>query len=260
MPELDLADITLHYEISGDGPALMMIGGMMSDSASWAPLVPLLERHFTLIRPDNRTTGRTVPWNAPASLDIFAQDCAALADHLGFGRLHLLGHSMGGLIALRLTRMLPLAGVTLAASAPMRLTRNVALFETLLAIRQSDAPDGTWLRALFRWLFAPTVYDMPGAVDQALAVSLAYPHAQTADAMAHQLAALRDYVPDDLSNLPCPVQALLAADDLLIPVTRAKGALNDIPTHVIANAGHSIHWDAPGTVAAHVTEFIRRFP
>ena len=60
MPVLERDDLELHYEIEGDGPPLLMIAGMASDSASWAPLVPLLTPHFTLIRPDNRTTGRGI--------------------------------------------------------------------------------------------------------------------------------------------------------------------------------------------------------
>lgn len=258
MPDLELPEVTLHYEIGGSGPPLLMIAGMMSDSASWIPLLPLLQDHFTLIRPDNRTTGRTTPWDAPASVDHFAQDCASLLDHLDCGPAHVVGHSLGGLIALRLARCTPdhVATVTFAASAPMRLSRNVALFETLLDIRRSDAAEDTWLRALFPWLFAPAAYDLPGAVDQALAASLAYPYAQSTEAMAHQLAALRSYKAEDPAGIACPVQALLAEDDLLIPRAAAQASLGITATHAIPDAGHSIHWDAPQAVARHLIDFI----
>lgn len=258
MPELVRDDVSLHYEITGDGPPLLMLAGMLSDSASWAPLLPLLEPHFTLIRPDNRTTGRTTPAFAPASIDIFAGDALALLDHLNITGAHVLGHSMGGLIGMTLAQQAPskISTLTLAASAPVRLTRNVALFRSLVAIRQSSAPEDTWLHALFPWLFAPAVYDVPGAVTGAAAAALAYPHAQSSDAMAHQIDALAGFDPTGLKSPDTvPTQALLAEDDLLIPLPIARPALGGIPQHIIANAGHSIHWDAPDAVAQHIFSF-----
>ncbi|KIN74175.1 alpha/beta fold hydrolase [Sulfitobacter guttiformis] len=258
MPMFERKSITLHYELSGKGPPLLLIAGMMSDSASWAPIVPLLEPHFTLIRPDNRTTGRTVPWNAPASVDLFAEDCAALLEHLDAEPAHVLGHSLGGMIGMRLACAYParVRTLTLAAAAPLRLERNVALFKTLLAIRQSDAAPDVWLNALFPWLFSPALYDLDGAVAQAAMISLSYPHAQTSAAMAHQIAALDGYAPDAVADLPCPAQALLAADDLLLPAALAQATLGDMPVHITANAGHSIHWDAPDAVANNLRQFI----
>lgn len=257
MPTLKRDNITLHYETSGDGPTLLLIAGMMSDSASWAPLVPLLESHFTLIRPDNRTTGQTIPWNAPASIDHVASDCAALVDHLSLGRAHVLGHSLGGMIGLRMAHRFPstVKSLTLAAAAPIRLERNVALFRTLLAIRQSNAAPQVWLNALFPWLFAPALYETEGAIAQAATAALAYPYAQSAVAMAHQIAALDGYVPDQIDKLDIPVQALLAADDLLMPQAIAQSVLGGIPTHILPDAGHSIHWDAPQEVADHLRRF-----
>ena len=83
MPDLKLDDISLHYEVDGSGPPLLLHAGMLSDSATWAPLVPLLTEHFTLIRPDNRSTGRTTPGDAPNSGAHMAADVLALMDHLG---------------------------------------------------------------------------------------------------------------------------------------------------------------------------------
>jgi pimeloyl-ACP methyl ester carboxylesterase len=263
MPKLSLPDVALHYEVSGTGPPLLMIAGMVSDNASWAPLLPLLEPHFTLIRPDNRTTGRTTPIDAPVSVSIYAQDCAALLDHLDIPQAHVLGHSMGGMIALEMMQDMPakIASLTLAATAPIRLTRNLHLFKALLAIRQSDAAPDTWLRAFFPWLFAPAVYDIPGAVDDAAAASLAYAHAQTVQGMAHQLQALEGYQPTHLpAEWPVPAQALLAADDMLIPLPLAQSALDGLPVHIVPNAGHSIHWDAADTVATHVKTLAQTHP
>lgn len=264
MPELIRDDgVTLHYEIDGSGPPLMLIAGFMSDSASWAPLVPLLAPYFTLIRPDNRSTGRTRPWDAPASPALWADDACALLDHLGHPRAHVVGHSLGGNIAWVLAHRAPARVSTchMLASAPVRLNRNTDLFRALIAIRRSDAPEETWLRALFPWLFAPGIYDQEGAVAAAVADTLAYPHAQSAAAMEHQLAALENADPAPFREIPdVPLRALLATGDLLIPLDIARAALPGIETDVIDAAGHSIHWDAPDAVAARIRAFAAAHP
>ena len=258
MPVFENAEVHLHYERSDKGPPLLLIAGMMSDSASWAPLIPLLEPHFDVIRPDNRTTGRTIPWNAPVCIDRVASDCKALLSELGAGPAHVMGHSMGGMIGMRLAKRYTdvVKTLTLAAAAPLRLERNVELFRTLLAIRRSNAAPDVWLRSLFPWLFAPAFFEASGAVEQAAAASLAYPHAQSAEAMALQIESLDGYTPDAIADLGCPVQAILGQDDLLMPTSLAKSVLEATAVHIIPNAGHSIHLDAPDAVAAQLIQYI----
>ena len=262
MPKLERDDLTLHYDVTGSGPPLLMLAGFMSDHASWTPLVPLLSDHFTCVTPDNRTTGRTTPWDAPVSIDLMCQDGIALMDALGFERYHVIGHSMGGIIALHMAQLVPqrLASTHIAASAPVRLPRNTALFANLIAIRRSDAPPDTWLRALFPWLFNPLVYHDAAAVDQAVADSLAYPHAQSADAMEHQLGALRGFDGTDLARPTCPTQVLIGALDLIVPPDHILAVLSHLPHHIIETAGHSIHWDAPDAVADLLRAYAAKHP
>lgn len=262
MATLEHDGVSLHYEVTGTRPPLLMLAGFMSDHASWTPLVPLLAPHFTCIAPDNRTTGRTTPWDAPVSIEHMATDALALMDSLGFDRFHVLGHSMGGIIALQMAREAPqrIASAHIAASAPVRLNRNTALFTNLIAIRRSDAPPDTWLRALFPWLFNPKVFENSAAIDRAITDSLAYPHGQSVDAMEHQLSALRDFDGATLTAPKCPTQALVAALDLIIPPTHILSVLGHLPYHMIEGAGHSIHWDAPETVANHVRSFAAAHP
>lgn len=258
MPILEHSGIAQHYETSGTGPPLLMIAGMISDSASWAPIIPLLEPHFTLIRPDNRTTGRTTPIDAPATVDLFAADCAALLGALDLGPAHVLGHSLGGMIGMQLAIAQPeqVKTLTLAASAPLVLKRNVAMFRNLLAIRRSDASPEAWLSALFLWLFSPKVYETPNAVRYAALGALTYRYAQTVEAMALQVDALDAYNPDTIAQVQCPVQAVLGTADILLPSELAVPTLGPTPVHHISDAGHSIHWDAPDALAGHLRQFI----
>ncbi|MDG1115717.1 MAG: alpha/beta fold hydrolase [Flavimaricola sp.] len=263
MPTAHLPGVDLHYEVEGSGPPVVLIAGAVSDSASWGPLVPLLAAHFTVIRPDNRLAGRTrMTSDGDVTLADWAGDIIALTDHLGIDRPHLVGHSLGGLIALAASDAAPdrVASLTLLSSAPMRLSRNTALFNTLLALRAEGQPPDLWLRAFFPWLFHPRFFDTPDGVEEAIRQSLAYPHAQPVAAMARQVAAMVQIDTEGLgSATACPALALLAADDLLIPGQTARAALAQVPgirIETVAEAGHSIHWDAPDSVAEHVISFI----
>ena len=262
MPDLSLDDITLHYEIDGSGPPVILLAGMLSDSASWGPLVaPLAERH-TVIRPDNRTTGRTVPWDAPVTVTQCADDAAALLDHLGLGAAQIVGHSMGGLMAAELAGRRPdlSRSLTILASAPIPVPRTMAMFDALVRIRESDAGEENWLRALYPWAFRPEFFAIPGAIDAALGAALAYPHAQSLAAMKHQLAMLAGHRRSvDYDALDLPAQVIFAEHDLMIPTEAGARAWSKIPgieTHVLADAGHSLHWDNPKGLLALLRPFL----
>lgn len=259
MPSLDLPDVSLHYEVTGEGPPLMLIAGMLSDSTSWAPLIPHLAPHFTVISMDCRTTGRTTPADAPASPVLWAQDALALMDHLGHPACHVAGHSLGGNIAWVIGAVAPerVASCTMIASAPLNLLRNLELFRTLIDIRRSDAPPDSWIRLFLQWIFTPTFYQTPGVIEAAIAQALAYPHSQSADAMERQLTAVLNADPTPFQARPkVPLYALLAEDDLLIPLEMARATLQGVYQEVLPGSGHAPHWDAPESVATHLRRFI----
>ena len=261
MPELQRDDITLHYEITGTGPPLLLLAGMLSDSASWTPMIARLSKSFTLIRPDNRTTGRTVPWDADCSFPIMAADALALMDHLGHAKFDVAGHSMGGLLALELAEIAQdrIERLSILASALGRLPRTVAVFDALLAIRRAPEGERLWLRALFPWVFGQAFFANPQNTETALEAALAYPFAQSAEAMAQQIAMFRAYRPAvDLAKLALPVQIILGGQDILVPNEASRAgfaALPDATTHVIDDAGHSVIWDAPEAVASLLKAF-----
>lgn len=255
MPDLTLPDISCHYEVTGDGPPLLMLAGMLSDSASWTPLLPLLEPHFTLIRPDNRTTGRTTPWDAPVSVGRMAEDALALMDHMGHDRFHVAGHSMGGLMGMEVAGLAPgrVASLTILASGPVRVPRTMAVFDTLAEIRAGQDGEALWLKALYPWIFRPAFFADPANTEAALTGALAYPHAQTLQAMRHQIEALRSFRPRFRpADIATRTQVLFAEHDVLIPEAPSRAAfaqMPDVTQEVIPDAGHSIHWDQPQAVA-----------
>jgi len=249
MPECPHNDATIHYEISGSGPPLLLLAGMMSDSASWAP--------------DNRSTGRTRPAGRDVTVAQMVQDALAVMDHLGHAKFHVAGHSMGGLMSMELAALVPdrVASVGVLASGRVRVPRTMAVFDALLAIRRAPQGEEMWLRALYPWVFRPGFFEVAGQVDLAIAAARGYPYQQTVDAMALQVEALRGFRPVARPEaITCPTLVLYAGHDVLIPPAQARAGFAGIAqlTEVeIADAGHSIHWDAPEQVTDAMLGFLR---
>jgi pimeloyl-ACP methyl ester carboxylesterase len=100
MPHAELPATSLFYERRGTGAPLLLIQGMSGTQASWGePFLRELERHFDLVAYDHRGIGRSAPWRTPFTIVDLAQDARALLDHLGWERAHVLGISMGGMVA-----------------------------------------------------------------------------------------------------------------------------------------------------------------
>ncbi len=262
MPHVRLNGIELYHELHGDGPPLLLIAGLASDSQSWLPVVEPLARRFRLVVPDNRGCGRTRWDGSPISMEQMADDCAALLDALDLPPAHVIGHSMGGMIALELAARHParvdrlvLAGT--GALAP----RGAAVLTDLAAARDAGLPKELWFRLLFPWLYGSAFFADPAAVDEAARLAAGYPYLQSDEAYRAQFAAVRGYRgrSQALARVRAAALVLCGADDLLIPPAgseRSFAALASGTVRVLPGAAHSMHWDAPAAFVAAVEEFL----
>ena len=91
--------IDLCCEISGTGPAVLMIQGVGVIGRGWRPQVEALSRQFTVVTFDNRGMGESAQGAGALTIEDMAADALALMDSQRIDRFHLLGHSMGGVIA-----------------------------------------------------------------------------------------------------------------------------------------------------------------
>ncbi len=96
----------LHYRQVGAGEDLLLIHGLGSSGADWAFQEAPLAAHFRLLMPDLRGCGRSAAGGV-ASIAEHARDLWALLDHLGIARVHVLGHSLGGAVALEMALQRP---------------------------------------------------------------------------------------------------------------------------------------------------------
>ncbi|HDJ29526.1 MAG TPA: alpha/beta hydrolase [Candidatus Acetothermia bacterium] len=93
----------IYYEVHGEGAPILFLNGIMMNTISWAYLVPVISQQFQLILMDFRDQGRSSRMSAEYSLDIHVGDVLALLDELGLPKVHLLGLSYGGQVALKFT-------------------------------------------------------------------------------------------------------------------------------------------------------------
>lgn len=99
MPITTANGININYQIAGSGEPLVMIMGFSADSKSWMYQVPVFSRKFQVITFDNRGIGESEKPKPPYSTKGMADDTIALMNCLGIKKAHVLGISMGGMIA-----------------------------------------------------------------------------------------------------------------------------------------------------------------
>jgi pimeloyl-ACP methyl ester carboxylesterase len=109
MPNVNLpTGVNLYYESHGSGETLVLIPSTAFSGEVWKPYqVPGLSKSMNLIVHDPRGTGRSTPNQQVYTINQMANDVVALLDHLKISSAHLLGHSMGGRIALEMALNFP---------------------------------------------------------------------------------------------------------------------------------------------------------
>ncbi|NHX01218.1 alpha/beta fold hydrolase [Pseudomonas koreensis] len=123
MPFFTVDGQALHYIDQGTGPAVLLAGSYLWDTAMWAPQIAALSPHYRVIALDlwgHGESGRLPP--GTTSLDDIARQVAALLDHLQIEQITLAGLSVGGMW-----------GVRLALSAPQRIN-GLVLLDTYVGV------------------------------------------------------------------------------------------------------------------------------
>jgi pimeloyl-ACP methyl ester carboxylesterase len=99
MPEAAINGTTLYYEEHGQGTPLVMIQGYMGDHSAWVIQVKAFSKYFRVITYDARGLGKTPVSPIPFTIPVQAGDAIGLMDFLKIDRAHILGISLGGLVA-----------------------------------------------------------------------------------------------------------------------------------------------------------------
>lgn len=120
MPYTDAPGFRMYYEVQGSGFPLLLINGLGSDHLEWIHQLPAFETRFRVIVFDNRGTGKSGVPPGPYTTADMGDDAEALLRILGIARSHVLGVSLGGMIAQEVALRHPglVEGLVLGCTGP----------------------------------------------------------------------------------------------------------------------------------------------
>jgi pimeloyl-ACP methyl ester carboxylesterase len=254
MPSLTVGDAKIWYETAGHGPPVVLIQGVGVAGRAWEPQVQALRDRFELAWFDNRGIGRST--GEPTSVERMAADVVALLDHLGWERAHIVGHSLGGVIAQELALSAPERVLSLALLCTFSRGRNVIRFDLrslamnlrvrlgTQAMRRRAFFDMVSPRSLSRQAeVEPHIVQLEQAFERGLA--------DLPPAAMAQVLALRAH--DKLDQLPAlsgiPSVVVSATEDPLAPPSegRALAAALGAPFHELPGS-HAITVQDPESI------------
>lgn len=120
MPTIEANGIHQYYEISGEGPPVLLLHGLGSSTRDWEFQAAALEGAYRVIAVDLRGHGQSEKPPGPYSVPLFAEDVYRFVRALDLVPLHLVGYSLGGLVAFQFALSYPetLLTLTILNSAP----------------------------------------------------------------------------------------------------------------------------------------------
>jgi 3-oxoadipate enol-lactonase len=140
MPLLETNGARIAYSRTGAGPVVLLVQGVGVPGEGWRPQIDALADRYTLVAFDNRGLGASPLAGGEVSIEAMADDALAVMDAEGIRRFHVVGHSMGGLIAQEIALRVPDRATSLAllctfASGAQGARMTPALFLTALRMR-----------------------------------------------------------------------------------------------------------------------------
>jgi len=202
--------------------------------------------------------------DVPYTTRLMADDTVALMDRLGIERAHVLGVSLGGMIAQELALAHPtrVRSLQLSCTAARADGYMLALLDNLRMVRGKLGAEPAQ-RAMALWLFAPTTFnERPDFVDMLLYAASSQSHPQSDVGFARQGDAVISH--DALARLgaiACPTLIAVGEEDHLAPPRFARELAAAIPHaefHTIAKAGHAWFWEKPAEFNALCLAFLAK--
>lgn len=267
MPTARVDDISIEYYVEGAGPPLLMIMGWIGHANFWGkPFLERLRPHFRIIRFSNRGTGLSDKPGGEPTIRLMADDAAGLLRELGIERAHVLGISMGGMIAQELVLNYPqavqglvlgcttcgfahgvapatdeLRGPSPATATPQERVRQLlAAAATPEFLAQANPQFWQWLSAT--WFAAPTPWESIGK---------------------HFLAIQSFDTYERLPQIKAPTLLIHGDRDILIPAENAEVLRARIPgsqLRIVPGVAHMFFWEKPEESAAAIVEFLSSVP
>jgi 3-oxoadipate enol-lactonase len=252
MTLIDVGSVELDYERTGSGPPLLLIMGMSGTSLHWGePFLERLRGDFDVIAYDHRGVGSSRRLDGPLTVGEMGEDAARLLAALGIDSAHVLGISMGGMIAQELALAHPERVRTLVLGCTYCGGPGSSLSSPAVVQRLGDAMmSGDRQRALrtaFEVNVSATMAADPGAYARFLAISERRAVAVSVIMAQMQACAAHD-TSARLGDLTMPTLVVHGADDQMIGVDNGRLVASHIPgsrLEILDGIGHMFVWELP---------------
>lgn len=266
MPKVHANGIDIYYEITGEGPPLLLIAGLGYGTWMWREMTPGLAAHCQVLAFDNRGAGRTDKPDGPYDVHMLAADAAGLLDELGIARAHVMGHSMGGFVAQELALSRPDRVDKLILSATnFGGPNHIPVTPEAMAVLTDRSGDPVELvKRGIEVACAPGFAEAhPDAVEELIAYRLSnpVPPAQYQAQLAVGLGLLDADAcfEQRLKALDAPTLILFGEHDRVVPPGNAELLAREIPhsvVEILPAAGHLFPIEVPGEAVRAVLAFL----
>ncbi len=263
MPVATINDISINYKLEGDGDeTIVLINGLADDLETWAYQVDdFLAAGYRVLRLDNRGIGASSKPAGPYSSRMLADDAKALVDQLGINDFHLMGVSMGGMIAqeyalaygsdLRSVTF----GCTYAAPGPF-CSRMFSMWEDMAPVLGVPFI----MRDVTLWAFTVPFFEQRGAELAEFEQAMRYMD-QPVHAYLAQLAVIQQHdTTARLGEIAVPTLVLAGEQDILIPVSLSRELHQGVAVAQCATTpgGHACLWEHPAEFNQAFLAFVKR--
>jgi 3-oxoadipate enol-lactonase len=256
----ELTDVRCYYELLGRGDPILFIPGLGATCDVWRPAAPLADDFF-LIYSDNRGVGQSIPKRSAVSLSCFTSDLVELLDFLQLDRAHVIGMSLGGIVAQRFAIDHPsrVDRLVLISSAH-RTTPYLKGVSSLLAMALRKMPWEFFVRTIEVLGTAPEFIDAnPQEFEKRIGARADCRDCR--EAVARQLQCLADDGGEtDVSRIAAPTLVLAGEHDALIPAVYARQMADEIPDarfELIEHVGHNPLSERPAEVTGRIARFLK---
>jgi 3-oxoadipate enol-lactonase len=261
MPHAAVNGFDIHYEVHGAGEPLLCVHGLGCDRRAWALQIEPFGERFEAVFFDNRDVGQSSLATHGYTTADMAQDVLALADHLDLDSFHLLGVSLGGMVAQQVALAAPERVRTLTlALTHGGVARAGRVRGRLLGSYARHLPPEDRVDNLLYLCYTEAFFENEQLYQFVRKTLLEDPRPQPPEAFARQAAAGANHdVRKRLGELGMPVHVIGAERDLMIPPWKSQELASLIPGSkltMIAGQGHGVMWELAADFNSAVIEFL----
>lgn len=242
----------IHFEVSGSGPPIVLVGGKTSSiDGAWWRYIPALAQRLKVVAFDNRGAGKSDKPKTPYTTALMADDALAVLHAAGENSAHWFGLSLGGMILQQLAlhhpeavRSLILAATQCGRDAGPRAAAPPALAADTPLRRYANLYDARFLREHADWVEEDAKHF--GKLPLHAIVS------QDQAGGTHDVCA-------ELGNIRQPVLVLHGRQDRIVPLERGEDLARRLPNarlEVLDPAGHQVHSEHFETILRLVIDFV----